>query len=34
MMPLPVVAVFEAAGWKWGGRFKSRKDCMHFQATA
>jgi hypothetical protein len=34
MMPLPVVAIFEAAEWKWGGRFKSRKDCMHFQATA
>ena len=34
MMPLPVVTLFEAAGWKWGGRFQHRKDCMHFQATA
>ena len=34
MMPLPVVGLFEAAGWKWGGRFAGRKDCMHFQATA
>ncbi len=34
MMPEAVVALFEAAGWKWGGRFQTRKDCMHFQATA
>jgi len=34
MMPEPVVALFEAAGWKWGGRFNHRKDCMHFQATS
>ena len=34
MMPEEVVALFDAEGWKWGGRFKSRKDCMHFQATA
>jgi hypothetical protein len=33
MMPELVVAPFKAAGWKWGGRFKNRKDCMHFQAT-
>lgn len=34
MMPLAVVALFEAEGWKWGGRFVNRPDCMHFQATA
>ena len=34
MMPLEVVAIFEAEGWRWGGRFSSRPDCMHFQATA
>lgn len=34
MMPETVIALFEAEGWKWGGRFHSRPDCMHFQATA
>lgn len=34
MMPEPVIAIFEAEGWKWGGRFKKRPDCMHFQATS
>jgi hypothetical protein len=34
MMPMAVVALFEAEGWRWGGRFTSRPDCMHFQATA
>ena len=33
MMPMLVVELFEEAGWKWGGRFEGRKDCMHFQAT-
>jgi hypothetical protein len=33
MMPTAVVALFEAEGWKWGGRFISRPDCMHFQAA-
>jgi hypothetical protein len=34
MMPMAVVRIFEAEGWKWGGRFSgSRVDCMHFQAT-
>lgn len=34
MMPLAVIALFEAEGWRWGGRFTSRADCMHFQATS
>jgi hypothetical protein len=34
MMPLSVVEIFERHGWKWGGRFVSRPDCMHFQATS
>jgi hypothetical protein len=34
MMPMEVVAIFDSEGWKWGGRFNARKDCMHFQATA
>lgn len=34
MMPIAVVKIFEAEGWKWGGRFGgNRVDCMHFQAT-
>jgi D-alanyl-D-alanine carboxypeptidase len=33
MMPLAVVSLFEAEGWRWGGRFVNRPDCMHFQAT-
>jgi hypothetical protein len=32
MMPMAVVHIFEAEGWRWGGKF-SRPDCMHFQAT-
>lgn len=34
MMPKVVVKIFRDEGWKWGGRFRSRPDCMHFQATA
>lgn len=33
MMPMAVVEIFEAEGWKWGGRFTTIPDCMHFQAT-
>lgn len=34
MMPMPVIQIFENEGWKWGGRFVKRPDCMHFQATS
>jgi hypothetical protein len=34
MMPHPVIDAFAAEGWVWGGTFKKRPDCMHFQATA
>lgn len=34
MMPEEVVAIFEAHGWTWGGRWKTRPDPMHFQATS
>jgi hypothetical protein len=30
-MPSDVVAIMEDHGFTWGGRFKTRKDCMHFQ---
>jgi hypothetical protein len=33
MMPMAVVEIFKAEGWKWGGRFTTIPDCMHFQAT-
>ena len=33
MMPAAVIELFEREGWRWGGRFTSRPDCMHFQAT-
>lgn len=32
MMPMPVVAIFKAEGWTWGGLWK-KGDAMHFQAT-
>ncbi|MGH9753910.1 MAG: M15 family metallopeptidase [Blastocatellia bacterium] len=34
MMPKVVVKIFKAERWKWGGSFRSRPDCMHFQATS
>lgn len=33
MMPLEVIEIFHKQGWVWGGQFKKRPDCMHFQAT-
>jgi hypothetical protein len=26
-----IVKIFEKHGWTWGGRWKSRRDAMHFQ---
>lgn len=26
-----VVSIFESFGFTWGGTFRGRKDCMHFQ---
>lgn len=34
MMSEITIQVFTDAGWKWGGKFKKRKDPMHFQAAA
>jgi len=31
-MPMPVVELFEAEGWVWGGRW-AKKDAMHYQAA-
>lgn len=33
MMPYQVINIFKDEGWEWGGDFKTRPDCMHFQAT-
>jgi hypothetical protein len=33
MMDPRVVTAFKGEGWVWGGDFKSRPDCMHFQAA-
>lgn len=32
-MPQEVVTAFDNAGFTWGGRFRGRKDVMHFQWT-
>lgn len=34
MMPHEVIEMFKKEGWAWGGDFKTRPDCMHFQATS
>lgn len=31
-MPLEVVALFKAEGWRWGGNYTGRQDWMHFEA--
>jgi hypothetical protein len=33
MMDPRIVAAFKREGWTWGGDFKSRADCQHFQAA-
>lgn len=33
MMPWQVVEIFKKEGWFWGGDFKERPDCMHFEGT-
>lgn len=33
MIPHEVIEIFKKEGWGWGGDFKARPDCMHFQAT-
>ena len=30
-MPPQVVEIMEGFGFRWGGRFEGRKDCMHYQ---
>lgn len=29
-----VVDAFDRQGWRWGGRYKGRKDPMHFEAVS
>lgn len=33
MIPLIAIKCFKAEGWRWGGDYHSRKDCMHFEAV-
>ena len=33
MMPHEVIEIFRKHGATWGGDFKTRPDCMHFQFT-
>jgi len=33
MMPVEVIEIFKDHGWAWGGDFKSRPDCMHFEGV-
>jgi len=33
MLPMDVIKAFETESWIWGGRWKGRPDCMHFQAA-
>lgn len=34
MMPIKAIEIFKKRGWKWGGEFKRRPDCQHFEATS
>jgi hypothetical protein len=33
-MPDFAVEAFDKQGFRWGGRYKSRKDWMHFEAVS
>lgn len=32
-MPSGIVDIFRRYGWRWGGKYRGRKDCMHFEAV-
>lgn len=34
MMPSEIIDIFTKHEWRWGGSFKTRPDCMHFEATS
>ena len=34
MMPIEAIEIFKKRGWKWGGEFKHRPDCQHFEGTS
>lgn len=34
MMPIEAIEIFKKRGWKWGGEFKHRPECSHFEASS